>query len=151
MDYNGIYPEDINLFLRKFLEHVIDGKIPAPEYVVGCACGSSEIVMPLAGVLGADLGFIRRSHRRGDMEPRIVDEQEPAIREGVEGSDTVCVEDYVCSSRSLFEVMKQVREYNPSVIFGASVNNSEPPSYLDRVVRKRKFHLFTMEDGCYGY
>lgn len=69
IDNNGISTRGILLFLQQMLTATLDGEVTSPDYVVGCACGSSEIVMPLAGIMGVELGFIRRSHRRGDDDP----------------------------------------------------------------------------------
>jgi len=145
IDYNGISPEHIRMFLENFLTHALDKKIAVPEYVVGCACGSSEIVFPLAGVFGTHSGFVRRSQRRGDDEPVLISEQEPEIMKSTKGKDVTCVEDYVCTSRSLYKVMKRVEQYNPRTIMGAAVNSVGGCEYLRGVVRKRKFHLYVRD------
>ncbi len=140
VDFNGIYPKDILSFLKQYLEHALGKESFVPGYVVGCACGSSEVVMPLAGLLGTDLGFIRRSYRRGDDAPRIVKEHEPVIKERCRGEKVVCVEDYVCTGRSLGKVMEKVASFGASSLEGASVNG-DSPSYINIVTSGKKFYI----------
>lgn len=83
-------------FFHEFIKLVVKGKLHKPNYVIGCACGSSEVVMPLAKMLGIDMGFIRMSKNRYDVAPKIIQEQEEDIRNKVKGSVVVCVEDIVC-------------------------------------------------------
>jgi len=141
VDRNGINPAGIHSFLRQLLENALDGKTKVPDYVIGCACGSSEIVMPLSGILEVDLGFIRRSHRRGDDDPVIVPEHKQGLRAGSEGKNVLCVEDYVCTATSLSKVMERARSYGAASVAGASVNCTGSDR-LRRIVGERKFNLF---------
>ncbi len=50
--------QDILYFLRRFLEENLDGKVKQ-DYIIGCACGASEIVMPLAKLAGMPFGLAR--------------------------------------------------------------------------------------------
>ncbi len=146
VDHIGITPQGIQSFLRQFLERSLYyGALP--DYVVGCACGSSEIVMPLAGILGVELGFIRRSWRRGDDAPKVVREHEPRIQEAVRGKDALCVEDYVCTGESLKKVMRRVRGYGAASVTGASVNGETPSaSGLKVDLKRKKLQLYSFTD-----
>ncbi|PIZ51644.1 hypothetical protein COY27_02925 [Candidatus Woesearchaeota archaeon CG_4_10_14_0_2_um_filter_33_13] len=138
---NRVYPNDIAIFLRKFLESTLDGAGLA-DYVVGAACGSSEMAMPLSGLLGVDVGFIRKSKRRGDSSPRVIPEQEATIKNAVKGNRVVCIEDYVCTARSLRDVMAKVEDYGATSVIGASVANSQEGICLRELVNQRGFHTF---------
>jgi hypoxanthine-guanine phosphoribosyltransferase len=101
--------------------------------------------MTLTGVLETDLGFIRRSFRRGDNEPKIIKEHEQAITNHVKGRNVLCVEDYVCSGLSLKKVMQSAQKYEPEELRGASVNNSGYNNSLVEEVKKPKFHLYKLK------
>ncbi|HLD42205.1 MAG TPA: phosphoribosyltransferase [archaeon] len=146
VDQNQIYPKDIKTFIETFLDKCLDRSLAVPDYIVGCACGSSEIAMPLAGILGKELGFIRRSYRRGDDQPRIVKEHESAIRRSSSGKTVLCMEDYICTGLSLKRVMTRVRGYGAREVIGASVNNSREGSDVIEVVKQRKFHIYRLGD-----
>jgi len=141
---NGIYPEHILLFLRNFAMFYQNKK--TPEAIVACACGSSEIAMALAGLLGVPLIFMRRSHRRGDDEPRIVKEHTPALK-ALKGLDVLCLEDYVCSGGSLARVMARTKKYGASNITGASVNRNSENRAVKLIHSETKFHLFGILKG----
>lgn len=138
IDYNGISPKDILLFLREFAKNFKDK--PLPRMVVACACGSSEVAMPLAGLLGCSLAFMRRSHRRGDDEPKIVKEHVPVLKKA-EGVHIVCLEDYCCTGKSLRRVMDASKEFGPASIRGVSVNNMGGND-LKELCSVTKFNLF---------
>jgi hypothetical protein len=143
IDYNGIYPDQIQAFIKKYIEYSLNGKIALPETVLGCACGSSEVVMPFAGMIGANLGFIRRSHRRGDDHPKIVQEHINSIKDYVKGKNVVCVEDYVCSGESLSRVMETTARWKPASMVGASINGPDNSPYnLKYAVQEWKFCMY---------
>ncbi|GEM_PF-2544685 len=146
VDYNGITPEGILSFLKQFVDYSLKDGSFIPDYVVGCACGSSEVVMPLAGIFGSDIGFIRRSYRRGDDDPIIVDEHEPIIKERTHDKNVACVEDYICTSASLRKVMQKVRSFHPSDVRGFSVNGREEfdYDYLKSDGRRHKFQAYKL-------
>ncbi len=143
VDHNGIYPEGIALFLRRFLEKVLEGKLETPDYIVGCACGASEIAMPLAGLLDTDIGFIRRSKRRGDNSPKVVSEHVEVLREKARGKTIACIDDYVCTGASMKLVMEKIADYGASSIVGASVNCTGN-DHLYHEIRERKFHTYRL-------
>lgn len=145
VDYNGITPRNIVSFLRQFLENAQDGKLGIPDYVVGIACGPSEIAMPLSYLTGAGLGFMRRSHRRGDDAPRIVAEHESEIEQGVTGKNVVVFEDYVCSGASLRRVMEATRDLGPASLHGTSVNSDTGMYGLKTLVHNKKFQLHALK------
>ncbi|MDP3882141.1 MAG: phosphoribosyltransferase family protein [Nanoarchaeota archaeon] len=145
VDYNGIYPSGILTFLRESLDHSLDGKLFLPEYIVGCACGSSEVVMPFAGLSNSSLGFIRRSFRRGDDSPKMIREHKERFQRDIKGKKTICVEDYVCTGGSLKKVMEATRKYEPAILIGAAVNGRAEPDYLKADVLKHKFKLYTIK------
>lgn len=143
IDCNGIYPQDILAFLRQFLEYTASTKSAVPETIVGCACGSSEVVMPLAGILNINLEFIRKSSRRGDDAPCIIPEHDSTLAEHIHQKNVLCVEDYVCTGQSLYRVMEKVRGYRATTVRGASVNRTGC-TYLVTDVQQKKFNLFRL-------
>lgn len=142
LDSNRIYPTDVHHFLIRFLRSVIVGKTVFPDYIIGCACGSSEMAMSLAGLLEVDIGFIRRSHRRGDNEPRVVIEHEPLLKSNSKGKHVLCMEDYICSGNSLKKVMTRVEGYKPACVYGTSLRNSHESNVVHELVNEHGFHLF---------
>lgn len=144
VDRNQIYPKDIHSFMVNFLGHAIDNKLCIPDYVVGCACGSSEVAMPLAGTLGVGLGFLRKSKRRSDYEVLVVKEQERVIRKNSLDKDVVCVEDYVCTGGSIDGVMRKVAEYNANSVSGVSVRFSNEGNIVKNLVSKENFKMFKL-------
>ncbi|MBI2103362.1 hypothetical protein HYT55_05970 [Candidatus Woesearchaeota archaeon] len=146
---NAIYPEDIKQFLQNYLERTLDGK-QQTDFIIGCACGSSEVVMPLAGMLNVDLGFMRRSWRRGDSEPRIVEAHADFLRGSSQRKTVLCVEDYVCSGGSLSAVMRKAQNYDAANVYGASVRStfrSEGMGNLRETVGQTGFHLFEFDNA----
>ncbi len=144
VDYNGITPQGIAVFLKKTLTLSLDGNFLTPDYVVGCACGSSEVAMPLAGIFETSLGFIRRSYRRGDSDPRIIREHLHLLSQGIYGKRVLCIEDYVCTGESLRRVMERVKQFNPSEVRGASVNFADEGRVLHLIKHEKKFNFFSL-------
>ena len=143
VDYNGISPKDILLFLQQFFDATLDGKVTVPNFVVGVACGPSEIAMPLAHFSEAGLGFIRQSKRRGDRSPRIIREHGSHLEKGIKDSHAIVLEDYVCTGASLALTMERVSTYSPRSLLGASINSMHPSS-LREIASKQKFQLYTL-------
>jgi len=114
-------PKHVSLFIKNFLTEIIDEKITFPDYFIGCACGSSEIVFPLSYMLNMPFDFIRKSKRRYDAEAIIIPEQEIDIAEKSKGKKVVCFEDAVCSGGSLEGIMKKVNNNGASNILGVSM------------------------------
>jgi hypothetical protein len=144
IDRNGIYPPGILLFLKRFLEETVGKRITYPDYVIGCACGSAEIAMPLSGLLDVNLGFIRRSHRRGDDYPKIIPEHLISMTNSVKNKHVVCIEDYVCTCNSLRMVMERTMELGARNVLGAGVNYSYDAHTLDCTKDEYKFKLFNL-------
>jgi hypothetical protein len=143
IDRNGIVPGDILLFLQGCIGSALDGSLPLPDYVVGSACGASEIVFALTGVLGVDADFIRKSKRRYDSEPRIIAEQRQRLVARTADRNVLCVEDYVCTGGSLRSIMREVENYRPAEITGASVNLVKEGGFSLRVEKVLpKFRLY---------
>ncbi|MDE1860798.1 MAG: hypothetical protein KGH72_03715 [Candidatus Micrarchaeota archaeon] len=143
IDHNGIYPVNIQSFLISFTERIVNGDIGVPDFVVGCASGASEVAFALAGILGVDARFIRKSKRRGDKRPLILKAHAPVIKEAARGSSVVCVEDYVCTGRSIGSVMAAVSGFGPSYLVGASVKfYPERKLYARNVLRSSNLNLF---------
>ncbi len=143
IDYNHIYPRDILLFFTKILQHFIAGDYAPPKFILGCACGSSEIVLPLSKILDTNEGFVRRSYRRGDDQPRLVREHEKYLRDNIKDKSVLCVEDYVCSGESLRQVMLKAKEFGAKDVHGSSINNSHEADVLNLKESKRKFNYFS--------
>src|SRR3989344_210493 len=144
IDWNDIFPQDIHSFTLRYLEKILDGQATKPDYIVGCACGSSEIAMPLAGLLEVDLGFIRRSKRRGDNSPMVIEEHDSLLRKSSKGYNVLCVEDYVCSGRSLQKVMNKVAGYGAQRVEGVSLRNSREADKLKLKLKERGLSLFSL-------
>lgn len=120
IDYNGIYAKDIGRFIKRILLMVDKGKIEKPDAIIGCACGSSELALPLAGVFGCEIGFIRKSKRRSDDEPLLIAEQTDVIKEMCNGKNVICVEDYIVTARSLDAIMSKVKSMGAKTVIGAA-------------------------------
>lgn len=144
LDYPDIIkPSDIAAFLKKAAEAFSSPDAPLPDYVVGCACGSSEVAMPLAGILECDVGFARFSNQRRDREAMVIAEHEPGIREGVEGKHALCAEDVVVTGETLCRVMERIESYRPSWLVGASViYKNEDLEMIGCVTENPGFHTF---------
>jgi hypoxanthine-guanine phosphoribosyltransferase len=126
------------------LTKVVDGKTVLPQYLLGCACGSSEIVLPLASFLGVEVDFVRSSNKRGDTGPRVVLEHYERIDAGARRKHVLCIEDYVCSGRSLRTVMEVATAYEATGVTGASINlKVEQPFMLQATHNGKKLHLYT--------
>jgi len=145
VDRNGITPENIKLFLKTYIEKIQNGSIQYPDVIVGCACGSSEIVMPLAGILGTKLEFIRKSKRRGDDDAKIISRtQQKRISDTCRDKNVVVVEDYVCSGRSLAVVMKAVEKFKPSGVYGAAVNTGDDIEGITHKLKNKKCYIYDL-------
>lgn len=147
VDTKSIYAPHIKLFLQQFLEHAIKGQLSLPDYVLGNACGASEVAMPLAGILQTDVGFLRKSQARPDKRLRVIAEQEESIREHVNGRSVLCVEDYVDSGQSLEAVMERAHAYGAVSIIGTSVNfqhagDRKRSRHLSREIGRKKFNIY---------
>lgn len=142
VDYNGVTAHSIHTFLSEVISRVLSESLPAFDSVVGCACGAAEVVMPLAGVFGVPLHFLRRSWRRGDDSPRIIEEHASQLHDGL--GVAVCVEDYVCSGKSLGRVMKHVKKCGATEVFGLSVCGGEEPTAITRTAKAYKFRVYSL-------
>lgn len=145
VDYNEIFPRNILQFLKNLLDHVIIGRFKSPEYIIGCACGSSEIALPLAGILGTEVDFIRRSFRRGDTSPRIIEEHDNRLRANIRGKRVLCVDDYTCTTESLYRIMQRARDCKPQIVRGASVRYGHEGIYAKPIHKSSEFYLFKVE------
>ena len=106
--------------------------------------------MPLAGMLNVDLGLMRRSWRRGDSEPRIVEAHADFLRKSSQRKAVLCVEDYVCSGGSLSAVMRTAQSYDAANVYGASVRStfrSEGRGELRERVGETGFHFFEFDQA----
>ena len=143
---NTIYISTTSAFAASinFIEHSLTGKLPQANYVIGAACGASEIAMPLAGITGAGLGFIRKSKRREDKSAKIIAEHKPSLVNSVTKRNVFCVEDYVCSGTSLRSIMNMVEKYSPKEVIGLSVNLAKDDYFqLKTEVDERKFRVYS--------
>jgi adenine/guanine phosphoribosyltransferase-like PRPP-binding protein len=146
IDHNEIYPKDIQSYLRRFLEHVRDKKIAKPEYILGCACGSSEIAIPLAEMLEVPMRFIRRSKRRGDRKPLILPEQKKEIAAQAQGKRVCCVDDYVDYGNTLRDMMNTINTYRPAIVFGSSVRGTSYQTQLTESMGEKGFHIWELKN-----
>lgn len=146
VDHNQIFPKHIHRFLIESIEHILDEQLILPDYIVGAACGSSELAMPFAGILETPIGFIRMSKRRDDREPLVVEEQEREIKIGSTTKNVLCIEDFVCTGKSLQGIMKRVRDYKAANVKGISCKYSAEGSYLKVDTRKEDFVAFSLRN-----
>lgn len=146
IDTNTIFPDTIHRFLVMYLTALLDKKVNAPEYIVGSACGSSEIALSLGRMLGVPIGFMRMSKRRQDSAVKIIKEHEPFFRMFVAGKQVTCIEDYVCTKKSLKEVMSKTKHYSPASVTGASVRDScDSENYaVKTIIARKNFHVFVL-------
>lgn len=144
IDNNTIYPPDIHSFLVTYLTQVLDQKIEYPQVIVGAACGSSEVALSLAEIFGIPVTFMRMSKKREDTSIKVVREHRAIFREIIPERDVTCVEDYVCTRRSLKEVMKETKTYHPASILGVALRDSHEAKYLRSVTQKKGFHIFEL-------
>ncbi len=142
VDYNGVTAHSIHTFLLEIVSRVLDESLPAFDSVVGCACGAAEVVMPLAGIFGTPLHFLRRSWRRGDDSPRVIEEHASLLHDGL--GVAACVEDYVCSGKSLGRVMKHVKKCGATEVIGLSVCGGEEPTAIKRTAKAYKFRVYSL-------
>lgn len=141
VDYNRVYVPNILSFLQQSIDYSMDGKFFQPEYILGSACGASEVVMPLAGILGVDLGFIRWSKRREDDCAKFVKEHEDRIRNGVNGKKVVVIEDWVDYGITLKNLLGFVSSLEPQELRGASIINYQNRK-LKELVSEEDFNLY---------
>ncbi len=144
IDRNSIYPRDIHYFLIHYIRAVLDNKFIYPQCVVGSACGSSEIVLALAEVFDIPVGFMRMSERRKDKSIKIIEEYHARFQETICERHVVCVEDYVCTGRSLQVVMDKVKTYDPAALIGVALRNSQMGDCLQPITQEKGFHTFTL-------
>jgi len=109
-------PDDVLVFLRKLLQTAGDG-IEIPDYIIGCACGATEIAMALAELLECNLGFVKFSK---DSGLKVVPEHVTAINENTAGKKVISVEDIVRSGENMAMVMRYLDPYGPSSLIGAA-------------------------------
>jgi adenine/guanine phosphoribosyltransferase-like PRPP-binding protein len=143
VDRNGIYSNDIAQFVSKACAN--DG-VRECEVLLACACGSSEMCMLLSKVLDIPLYFIRKSKRRGDPEPVCLKEHTSIIKSACKGKKVLCVEDYVCSGNSLYDVMKYAESAGAISTLGASVKSPDYQSELNdlkMILKEKNFALYT--------
>src|SRR5690349_19421851 len=112
IDYNQIYPADVGGFLVKAVDHL------KPDVIVGCACGSSEIVLALSGFIRVPAIMIRKSKRRLDEEALAVEEHLEVFAPIIRDSNVLCVEDFVCYGGSMSGMFQKIREFSPKTLTG---------------------------------
>lgn len=145
IDNGQIYPKNILNFIKNFLDSNLDGKVSALDYYVGCACGTSEIVMALSGITETKLGFLRYSKRRGDKEVKIIKEQESYIKKNVSSKKVGVFEDFVCTKNSLTNVLNKIKEWEPNYLKGFSVEDSEEGGNIKRELNISNFKVFSLK------
>lgn len=129
-----------------YLTALLDKKVKIPEYIVGAACGSSEVALSLGGILGVPVGFMRMSKKRQDSTVKIIKEHEPFFRMFVAGKQVTCIEDYVCTKKSLKEVMSKTKHYDPASVTGTSIRDSCDSDHyaLKSIIARKNFHVFVL-------
>lgn len=139
-------PKNIQAFLKSALKAIDKSVIPEPDYIVGCACGSSELVLPLAKILDVPFDFIRRSKRRGDPDPVVLPEHNERIKERAKGKSVLVIEDYVCSGGTIHSVMKKMQSFKPETVYGASMCRNLSDSLMSELKQLSKgddFYAFS--------
>lgn len=146
IDYNNIFPEHIGKFLASFIDHLENKKIQYPDTIIGCACGSAEIAMSLSGLLHIPLEFIRKSKRRDDEEPVLIEEQKNRIIQNCKGKKLLIIEDYVVTGRSMESVSQLCDKFGSKSIQGASINTcGSEVATLKLKINERKFQIYTFK------
>lgn len=116
----------VNYLKQYALSPNLDAELLAPQAIIGCACGSFEIVQTLASLLDLQSGYIRYSPRRGDTEARMLPNQKGSIIAMIKNRNVLVVEDYVQTGGTLLQVMAEVEKYNPRSVVGASIGCKNP-------------------------
>ena len=126
----------------------MDHSIDVPHTIIGVACGSSEIAMPLSGLLSSELGFMRMSKQRKDAKVKVITEQMPLLFQYINGNVVVCVDDIVAQGESLRNVLEKTQENGPHLIIGASVKNYRievaTPCNLEEIFKRPNFHIYSL-------
>jgi hypoxanthine-guanine phosphoribosyltransferase len=143
VDYNIINVRRIHGFLTSITDFFIEEDLPIPDHVVGCACGASEIAMALASLMETKPLFIRSSKRRGDELSKILSEHHAEFVDKFKDSTVLCVEDILCTGKSLKMTMKKVVKYHPKMVYGVSLHDGEEG---DECVR-----LSIGDDNCHVF
>ncbi len=141
-----LFPHHVHAFLTSYLSAVQEERTVPPAYIIGSACGASEIAMALGGLLGTDVGFMRYSKRREDRRVYVIPEQEPALASGCAGAPVLAVEDCVCTGASLARIMARAVGAGASSVTGASVTYTDEMGPLLPALRHTAatdcFHLY---------
>lgn len=141
----GLTPGRVLSFTRQLAEHIADGEINMPDCVVVAACGASEIGLAVGGILGIDVGFMRRSKKRGDRDVRTIREHEPELERMLRGKTVLCVEDLVTTAKTLKELMTVAQlRYGAAEVYGASVKVAEDGDFvtIPHYMKNTSFNLY---------
>ncbi len=143
IDHNNIFPEHIGKFLASFIDHLENKKIQYPDIIIGCACGSAEIAMSLSGLLKIPLEFIRKSKRRADENPVLIEEQQQRIIKNCKGKNLLIIEDYVVTGRSMEAISQLCSKFGSKNIQGASINTCGiEVTSLSLEINEKKFQIY---------
>jgi adenine/guanine phosphoribosyltransferase-like PRPP-binding protein len=141
-------PNHVQQFLVALDGAVEQNVLPAPDYIVGCACGASEIVMPIAQIFDVPLGFIRRSKRRGDTTPLVITEHVATIKRHAKDKIVYVLEDFVCTGQSIHSVMAKVEGYGATRVIGLSIARNHEDCLTSKL---HIIHTFPGRHGSYAY
>lgn len=145
IDINKIHSQNILNFIRDFLDCNLDGKVSSLDYFVGCACGSSEIVMSLSGITGTPLSFLRYSKRRRDNKVKMIKEQKSDIKKNILNKKVGVFEDFVCTRKSLMNVLNEVQKFSPYYNKGFSIMDSHEEENINKELNRSDFKVFSLK------
>lgn len=146
VETNYIYLSSIGEFIYKYITYISENNLKAPDTIIGCACGSMEMVLALSGILKTEVDFIRCSKRREDPDAIMIVSHRPRIKNKCFNKNVLVIEDYVVSSNSISKVTEKCLKYKPSHIMGACVNGGTDiyHNVYDYLHHDSKIHLFKL-------
>ena len=148
MSNDSLTPSNLQSFIITYREAVLKGVIPFPDFIMGIACGSSEIAYATAAIMGSTSGFVRMSYTRKDTHVKMICEDQEGIATKITGHNVAVVEDFICSAQSMRDVLLFVEDHNPVHSRGFSIReNSNKWEYLVSdmkvEIERPNFYVFT--------
>ncbi|MCM2325615.1 MAG: phosphoribosyltransferase [Candidatus Woesearchaeota archaeon] len=152
MSNGALTPSEVQSFILQYGEAILDGKLIHPDLIIGIACGASEIAFASAPLLYSSFELIRFSKRRYDDSIKLIPEIHYDLPARIKSNNITVVEDFVCTARSLNNVLKDIERYKPSKLIGASVSeNSGGWGGLNEdiklIINNSSFHIYQRKRG----
>lgn len=149
LDTNYMHASHVGEFIYKYIMQCQKtGNFP--DAVIGCACGSAEIVMAIAGIFNIPFNFIRFSKRRSDSNCVIIKEHESDIQKMCTNKKVICIEDFVCTGKSLQQIMNHIKSLNAKEVTGLSVCYNDDYDWeaklLKKEIQESSFYLYKLKE-----